>query len=518
MSADITELRKKQAYLKLLELEKEEARRSVYGLMKYKFKYYYMIPLLDAWFYGYLSEMLEAVRLRQITRLIVNFPPSYGKTELIVRTFAPYLLGRDPKHKIIFSTYEDSLSSKTSAQTRDFVYSEAYKAVFGVSVKKAFDEKTEWAVDAGGSFNATTTKGAVTGSHAHTILLDDLMKQAEWASKSAKDFVWDYYQGSILSRLQESVESPAAIVLIMQRLAEDDLTGRLLKEQGDLWTHISLEALSKERKTYIYGGFEYTREPNEPLFVKKHNLEGLEQKKREMGYAFDIQMQGDPKVSNAGFFDEKWWQEVSSVSLPTMRKIIMVDPASSVSASADDRAIVCTGWFRDKRGIEFVVYCDGLYGKWTADDFDDHLIDMMALHSEADVWIEGESAGILQGQRLPKKLAAINSALRSKGKHLIKNRWEVYKPNNQKSKVVKISDNVEPYARNGQCLILRGARGVDKLLKEAKAFSPHRTGNVDNVLDAYASSWDKATSKIEISQKEKEEKKLHKPEQGGWEF
>lgn len=519
----MTEIQKTSLQLQKLEVEKALARKSVYGLMQYKLKYYDMLPVLDSWFYGYLSEMLEAVRLRQIPRLGINMPPSYGKTELVVRSFAPYLLGRDPKHKIIYTNYDDGLSSKTSAQTRDFIRSDVYKGVFKIGIKKGFDEKTEWAVDGGGSFNATTVKGAITGSHAHTILIDDPLKQSEWASKAAKDFVWEYYTGSVLSRLQESVESPAAIVLIMQRLAQDDLSGRLLKEQGDLWKFVSLEALNAEHKIYKFGGFEYERAANEPLFVKKHDLAALDRKKREMGYQFDIQMQGDPKVSAAGFFDKEWWEEVSPASLPKMRCIITVDPASSESLSSDDRAIVVTGWFRNQKGVEFCVYLDGWYGKWTGDIFDEYLMDAMHAYPDADAFIEGEAAGILLGQRLTKKIAARNTELRAQGKRLIKNRWKVYKPNNQKSKVAKIADNIEPYARNGQCLYARGARGIDKLLSEAAAFSPQRVGNIDNMLDGYATAWDKSTSSIETqtaqreAQMRKDNAKQAKQNRG-WEF
>lgn len=101
-------------------LQRELAKRNLYDFMRYKFEYYYANPFLDNWHYGYLCEILDELLKGNIANLLISMPPSYGKSELIARTFIPFALGHNPALKFIYASYGDELSKSISVETRDF--------------------------------------------------------------------------------------------------------------------------------------------------------------------------------------------------------------------------------------------------------------------------------------------------------------------------------------------------------------------------------------------------------------
>ncbi len=297
----------KQRALKELAI-RELARRDFYQFVRLKWERYENKPFLDNWHIKYLCKVLECTQPNTcqsdelIRRLILNMPPSYGKTEIIARCFIAWSLGKDRTKKIFYISYSDELCRKIANQVRDLMSSFFYKTIF-------FDEPLEFLQNnarefilrEGGGLFVTTLKSALTGFHANQILIDDPIKVSGMNSKKEVSLVNYNFKESVISRLQDTKSN---ITILMQRLGTNDLCGFLQSEREfDIetikkWKIIQLKALNKNQETYKIKDFEHTREKNTPLFEAKHNKGQLEALRLQMGNdEFYSQYQQDPVVT-----------------------------------------------------------------------------------------------------------------------------------------------------------------------------------------------------------------------------
>lgn len=499
-----------------LALEKELARRNLVDFMEYKFRYYHLRPFKRNWHHDYVAEALKGCLAGELRRVIIEIAPSYGKTEQVVRSFVSHTLGNNPRFKFIYTSYGGDLTEKVSVETRDWMKSKVYQGIFNVKISKSAEQKTDWGTEEGGGLYATTVGGAITGRHAHGIIIDDPMKASEAYSRASREIVKSYFHDSILSRMEEWEDSKAFIVLIMQRLHPDDLVGHLLREQGGLWTRLHLPAVLPHKTVYELGGFRYEREAEEPLFPAKHNRERLRELEREMGdAAYKTQMLQDPEISEAGFFEDEWIGEIGVAELPQQSLYIMVDPAMSTKETADDRGIVVVGWSVDKDGIERVCMMDCWSGKWELDEFLDYIADAMIAYPEASVEIELAGGGHIVETELRKRVARRNAQRRGQGQDMIRNPINGTPPNNKIPKTQKIAA-MQPYAQNGQIKTRRGAHGAEKFRAQMAAFSPEKKSNKDDLIDPFATSWQIANPKRERVTKQSEYLRRRKKTDGGW--
>jgi predicted phage terminase large subunit-like protein len=83
--------------------------------------------------------------------------------------------------------------------------------------------------------------GPITGRGAHLAIIDDPVKNQQDAdSETIRESVWNWYLTTLKTRLMPG----GAIILMMTRWHEDDLAGRILKEEGDEWEVIKLPAVT----------------------------------------------------------------------------------------------------------------------------------------------------------------------------------------------------------------------------------------------------------------------------------
>ncbi|EOX1265262.1 terminase family protein, partial [Campylobacter upsaliensis] len=288
---------------------RELARRDLKTFLRLKWARFNQMPFLDNWHFDYLCQVLQST-MREFSnpplkRVMLNMPPSYGKTETIARTFIPWALGNNPYRKFIYISYSDDLGRKINKQIRELMHSQFYRSIFSAPLFIQANS-SEFILKQGGGLFVTTLKGAITGFHADSILIDDPIKVENMKSKKEREFVNQAFKDSILTRLQDKDSN---ITILMQRLGEDDLCGFLLNERHfspeiiKEWKVLKMEALNKEKMLYQVGKFSYEREANEPLFMKKHDLEGLKALKAQMGDdEFFTQYQQEPQASESGFF------------------------------------------------------------------------------------------------------------------------------------------------------------------------------------------------------------------------
>ena len=315
-----------------------------------------------------------------ITRLMLNMPPSYGKTEIIARCFIAWALGNYPTRKFIYISYSDELCRKISNQVRDLIKSPFFASVFGKNPLFLQDNANEFVLKEGGGLFVTTLKSAITGFHAHQILIDDPIKVSAMNSKAERNLVNQNFKESVLSRLQDNKSN---ITILMQRLGDEDLCGFLLDKKNfeshiiDEWKQISLKAINKERETYTIGDYNHIREPNTPLFPQRHNNKDLELLKLQMGEdEFSTQYLQEPMVSEAGYFEPIYFKEIPSYECQNQNLYIFVDSALSLNANADNRAIVLIGVENYENTLRYVVR-DCVYGIWEESQTIQEIISLM---------------------------------------------------------------------------------------------------------------------------------------------
>ncbi len=186
--------------------------------------------------------------------LIINEPPRHGKSRT-AGLLVEWVLGKNPKEKIMTGSYNELLSTTFSKNVRNSILeikADRYKPVFsdvfpGVSIKRGDGAMNLWSLEGGyNNYLATSPSGTATGFGCTLMIIDDLIKNAEEAyNETVKEKHWDWFTNTMLSRLEEG----GKIIIIMTRWASDDLAGRALqhyREQGAKVRHICMKALQDD--------------------------------------------------------------------------------------------------------------------------------------------------------------------------------------------------------------------------------------------------------------------------------
>lgn len=477
--------------------QRELARRALGVFLRLKWARYEKKPFLEGWHIDYLCHLLESTlpqkaftkNITPILRLMINMPPSYGKTEIIARTFIAWALGIDRTRKFMYVSYSDELCRKISNQVRDLIKSHFFRTIFG-DFYFLQDNSNEFILKEGGGLFVTTLKSAITGFHAHQILIDDPIKVSAMNSRVERNLVNQNFKESILSRLQNQQSN---ITILMQRLGEEDLCGYLLSSKFfddeiiNAWKVIQLKALESEDKRHSIADYTYTQKAGEPLFPARHSKEELENLRLQMGNdEFSTQYLQEPQITESGFFQKDFFKTIASYDLGKHYEYIFVDNAVSINAKADNRALVCVG-VENKEGAFRYVVKDCLYGIWEEEHTCAQLIDLMRLYPQAKVFIESDGGGITLERILHHEIVKINVTLKNRGESLISNVIKVYTPSRKISKVDKIKA-LKPFFNTGFLCFLQTARGLSQIKKELYSFNPEKPFRKDDCIDAIASA------------------------------
>lgn len=237
-----------------------------------------------------ICDALDGVMSGRIKKLIINIAPRYGKTELAVKAFISAGLAMNPAAKFIHLSYSDDLAHDNSEEIRDIVKSDEYRALFPyVEIKDGSDSKKKWLTTSGGGVYATSTGGQITGFGAGAvdnstgfsgaIVIDDPIKPEDALSDAKREKANQRFETTIRNRVN-SRNTP--IVIIMQRLHENDLCGYLTQKEPGEWTVISLPAILHENGEEV------------ALWPFKHRLEELRKMREIDPYVFETQYMQNP--------------------------------------------------------------------------------------------------------------------------------------------------------------------------------------------------------------------------------
>jgi hypothetical protein len=249
---------------------------------------------------SYINLIVEAL-MRSTTggrqRLIFNLPPGYMKSTLITVLYTAWRLGVNPSEKIICISYGDDLSHDLSRKTRQVMQSSAYRKIFPGT---ALDKKAEDSITTtkAGQRYATAVGSDIAGFRADLIIMDDLIQPDAALNELAKQKIRDWYYGVVAQRLRD--QATGVIVLVMHRLAPDDLTQTFIEEGG--WFHIPLPLIATSREQYGRGERSFhVREVGELLSPTWQSTEIVKALERSIpSYVFQAQYQQNPIYGGSG--------------------------------------------------------------------------------------------------------------------------------------------------------------------------------------------------------------------------
>ncbi len=302
------------------------------------------------WHIEAIAWHLQQVHLGRIKRLIITLPPRSLKSIITSVAYPAWLLGQDPSNHMICVSYSQNLSDKLALDCRAVIESDWYRRIFpGTRLHSDKNSVGEFMTTRRGGRLSTSVGGTLTGRGGNIIIIDDPHKADEGIlSDTKREGAKDWFRNTLSSRLDNKAED--AIILIQQRLHEDDLAGYLL-ETGD-WVHLNLPAIAEEPQMIPIGlNRFYQRQVDDVLHPERESRHELAILKNTLGsYNFAAQYQQRPAPMGGGLVKWEWFKIIEGeLGQEYGDRIIQSwDTASKAEAMHDWS--VCTTWlYRYKR-------------------------------------------------------------------------------------------------------------------------------------------------------------------------
>ena len=307
-----------------------------------------------------IADRLEALERGEIKRLLITEPPRHGKTLLASQRFPAWFIGRNPRAQIVHAAYGGELAKEYGRSLRNLMDTDEYRWIFP-DCRLASDSRAtnKWHTQAGGVYIAAGVGGPITGRGADLLLIDDPIKSFEEADSDAqRERLWKWFMWEAHSRLMPGV---GRVVIIQTRWHEDDLMGRLLKEQAE-GTGEAYELLHHPA----------INDAGEPLWPQRFTREELEMKRTTYGpRTWQAMWMGQPTPDSGDYFKQNWIRHKRLGDLESMNFYGASDYA--VSAKGDYTVHIVIGV--DEHDDMWVV--DLWRGKTSPDKWIPPLLEMM---------------------------------------------------------------------------------------------------------------------------------------------
>jgi len=296
------------------------------------------------WYIDALTYQLERVRQGKIRRLIVNMPPRSLKSMTASVAFPAFVLGHDPTQRIICASYSGELAHKLSNDFRAVLASPWFRSLFpDTRIGRYKDSETEIELTRRGSRLATSTGGTLTGRGGNLIIIDDPLKPLDAISETKRRAANEWFLNTVLSRLDD--KRSGAIVIVMQRIHMDDLTGFVLA-QSDEWTTLSLPAIAETSEPItLSDGRTYVRKPGEVLAPQREPREVLDRLRNQLGSdLFSAQYQQAPVPPGGAMIKRDWIQRYTQMPVREGTTFMLQSWDTAMKGGPDNDWSVCTTW------------------------------------------------------------------------------------------------------------------------------------------------------------------------------
>lgn len=395
--------------------------------------------------------------------LLINMPPRMGKSQ-IMQYFIAWGYAINGQCNFILTSYGDSLVLKFSDTVKSILNSELYQKMFNVPLDKKNKAKEFWKTEAGGELRATSMGGTITGFGAGIIddgwggamIIDDPLKADDYKSEAALANCIDFYTKTLKSRLNNTVKTP--IILIMQRLSVDDLTGYILENEADDWEHVIYQGLDEENEV--------------ALWPEKVPTSELLKWKKLLPFFYYSQYQQEPIISGGSVIKRDYFRYYNtSQQFNYKRLIITADTAMKVKEHNDYSAFVVGAVTNDNK----LHILEVIRGKWEAPD-----LKKMAMSLFERFKYNPETGLYCSGLYVEDKASGVGliQELQREGIPIIGLKAD-------RDKLTRVENGL-PYIASGQVLLPNNeSYGFNpELLSECEAFTRDDSHKHDDMIDA----------------------------------
>ena len=277
---------------------------------------------------------------KKINRLIINMPPRHTKSEFASYLLPAWMVGKNPKLKIIQATHTGELAIRFGRKAKNLIDSEEYSKIFETRLQEDSQAAGRWETAQGGEYFAAGVGGAITGRGADLLIIDDPHSEQDAMSANALENAYEWYTSGPRQRLQPGGQ----IVLVMTRWSKKDLTGILLDNQkkvkGDQWDVVEFPAIMDHGTT------------QEPVWPQYWNLKELESVKATLPVGkWNAQWMQNPTSEEGALIKREWWRKWEQEFLPDVTYVIQsYDTAFLKKETADYSAITTWGIFYPEEG------------------------------------------------------------------------------------------------------------------------------------------------------------------------
>ena len=283
----------------------------------------------------HIAEKFNKLATGEITRLIVNMPPRHTKSEFASYLLPAWMVGRNPKLKIIQATHTGELAIRFGRKAKNLIDSEEYAKIFQTRLQEDSKAAGRWETAQGGEYFAAGVGGAITGRGADLLIIDDPHSEQDAMSPTAMENAYEWYTSGPRQRLQPG----AKIILVMTRWSIKDLTGQLIANQkeakADQWDVVEFPAIMDHGKV------------TKPVWPEYWKLEELEAVKASTGVQkWNAQYMQNPTSEEGAIIKREWWQSWEEDWIPALKHVIQsYDTAFGKKQTADYSAITTWGVF-----------------------------------------------------------------------------------------------------------------------------------------------------------------------------
>ena len=299
-------------------------------------------------------------------RVIINTPPQVGKSSIVSRYGAPWIIGQNPNKRVLLCTYESAFAAGWGRKARD-IFRDVVGPLRGLKIRDDSDSVSDWNLEGKeGGMNTAGVGGPISGKTANVLLIDDYLKNAEEAhSATVKDGHWAWWESTVYPRMPED----GVVVIVATRWAPDDLVGRILEEEGEEWTHVKMPALALVDEDWMDGVF--VRRAGDSICPHMYSRQYYEDRRSKVSeYYWNAMYQQEPTPRAGRLFDVD-----KVIVVPTApeidREIRYWDLAGTKGGKGARTAGVRFG--RVKGGMGWIVL-DVICGRWEPTERDQRIV------------------------------------------------------------------------------------------------------------------------------------------------
>jgi len=279
-----------------------------------------------------IAEQFNRLAEGKINRLIINMPPRHTKSEFASFLLPAWMIGRNPKLKIIQTTHTTELAVRFGRKAKHLIDSPDYKRFFKTTLREDSQAAGRWETDQGGEYFAAGVGSAITGRGADLLIIDDPHSEQDAMNPEALERAYEWYTSGPRQRLQPG----GKIVVVMTRWSLKDLTGSLIGAQkgikSDQWEMIEFPAILPDEK---------------PVWPEYWKLSELESVKASLSIQkWNAQWMQNPTSEEGSIIKRDWWQKWDKDYIPELYHVIQsYDTAFLKKETADYSAITTWGVF-----------------------------------------------------------------------------------------------------------------------------------------------------------------------------